>query len=175
VYVDGAWDMFNAGHAAFLKNARCFGDYLLVGVHSDAAVNEHRGWQHPTMSMHERVLNILGCRHADDVLLNAPWFIDQEMISTLGIAVVVSGSAHESSSRAANPPDPHKVPKTLGIHEEIQSEMLLSIEDIMARLQARRADVSNRFEEKQRKERDWYDRKHGLTREHGNVVTRRSK
>jgi len=175
VYVDGAWDMFNAGHAEFLKKARSFGDSLLVGVHSDATVNEHRGGQHPTMAMNERVLSVLGCREVDDVLLNAPWFIDQEMISTLAIAVVVCGTAHESASRVANPPDPHKVPKDLGIHQEVQSEMFLSIDDIMARLQTRRGDVSKRFEEKQQKEQDWYDQKHGLTREHGNMVTRRNK
>jgi len=171
VYVDGAWDMFNAGHAEFLKNARRFGDYLLVGVHSDAVVNEHRGGQHPIMSMHERVLSVQSCRHVDDVLLNAPWFINQEMISTLSVDVVVSGTAHEDASRIANPSDPHEVPKTLGIHEVIQSEMFLSIEDIMARLQAR-ADVGKRIQEKQRKEREWYDQKHGLTRNQNNVATR---
>ena len=35
VYVDGGWDMFHAGHVAFLEAAQALGDYLLVGVHND--------------------------------------------------------------------------------------------------------------------------------------------
>ena len=31
VYVAGAFDLFHAGHAAFLEAARALGDYLLVG------------------------------------------------------------------------------------------------------------------------------------------------
>ena len=33
VYVDGAWDMFHAGHVEFLQRAAELGDFLLVGVH----------------------------------------------------------------------------------------------------------------------------------------------
>ena len=42
VYVDGAWDLFHAGHVAVLRQARTFGDYVIVGVHDDAEV--HRVW-----------------------------------------------------------------------------------------------------------------------------------
>jgi len=159
VYVDGAWDMFHAGHAELLRKARALGDYLLVGVHSDAAVNEHRGSNHPIMSMHERVLSVLGCRHADDVLLNAPWTVTQEMITTLDISVVARGTVHDCAECVAEPHDPHRVPKALGIHAELESEVPLSLEEIMGRLQSRRQEVSARFVEKQRAESDWQLRK----------------
>ena len=35
VYIDGAFDLFHAGHVEILKLARELGDFLLVGIHSD--------------------------------------------------------------------------------------------------------------------------------------------
>ena len=43
VYICGAFDLFNAGHIEALKKAKEFGDFLLVGVHPDKAVNQRRG------------------------------------------------------------------------------------------------------------------------------------
>jgi ethanolamine-phosphate cytidylyltransferase len=43
VYVDGAFDLFHMGHIEFLKAAKKMGDYLIVGVHNDDLVNQHRG------------------------------------------------------------------------------------------------------------------------------------
>lgn len=54
--------MFHAGHVEFLEKAKKFGDYLIVGIHSDAVVNSHRGLNYPLMSMHERALSVLGCK-----------------------------------------------------------------------------------------------------------------
>ena len=56
VYVDGGWDMFHAGHVAFLADVRARGDYLLAGVHNDAVVNRHRGRNFPLLNLNERVL-----------------------------------------------------------------------------------------------------------------------
>ena len=38
VYLAGSWDMFHCGHNSILKKARQFGDYVIVGVHSDHEV-----------------------------------------------------------------------------------------------------------------------------------------
>ena len=77
VYVAGAFDMFHAGHVAFLERAKSsdndptppyshplcsYGDYLIVGIHADAVVNSHRGLNYPLMSVHERALSVLGCK-----------------------------------------------------------------------------------------------------------------
>ncbi|CAN0294772.1 unnamed protein product, partial [Ectocarpus sp. 4 AP-2014] len=72
VYIDGAWDMFHAGHVAILKQARDFGDYLIAGVHSDEVVNAQRGLNMPIMNLNERVLSVLGCAYVNDVLIDAP-------------------------------------------------------------------------------------------------------
>jgi ethanolamine-phosphate cytidylyltransferase len=38
------------------------GDYVLVGVHRDSVVNQRRGHNLPILTMHERVLSVLGCK-----------------------------------------------------------------------------------------------------------------
>merc|ERR1712039_869254 len=153
---------FHAGHVALLRQARELGDRVVVGVHSDEAVNQHRGSNHPIMAMRERVLSVLGCRYVDDVLLDAPWTVTQEMVATLKLAVVARGTIRDCADCVAEPHDPHAVPKALGIHVEMQSRVGLSLEEISSRLASRRQEVSARHAEKQRKETEWYRSKHGL-------------
>ena len=43
VYAHGAFDLFHSGHVRFLERARALGDFLIVGVHEDAAVRARRG------------------------------------------------------------------------------------------------------------------------------------
>jgi ethanolamine-phosphate cytidylyltransferase len=35
--------------------------------------------------MQERVLSVLGCRHVDDVLIDAPWEVSRELIASLNV------------------------------------------------------------------------------------------
>lgn len=137
VYVDGAWDMFHTGHISLLQQAKALGDRLVVGVHSDAVVNEQRGFNYPILAMNERVLSVLGCRYVDDVLLDAPWVITEEMVATLKISVVVRGTEHDCADIAtADPRDPHAIPIRLGIHQVLQSKNKTTVGDIVQRLQA---------------------------------------
>merc|ERR1712224_744004 len=132
-------------------------------VHSDAVVNQQRGYNYPILAMHERVLSVLGCRYVDDILLDAPWHITEEMIATLGIAVVARGSVHDCSDCCTmDPRDPHEVPIKQGIHQVLPSESTSTIENIVHRLQSHRREAEVRVAEKQRKERVWYCEKHGI-------------
>jgi len=160
VYVDGCWDMFHAGHIDLLRRARDFGDRLIVGVHSDAEVNAHRGANHPVLCMHERMLSVLGCRYVDDVLLDAPWLVTREMLTTLGVSVVVRGSTRDCPECFGENTDPLAVPRSMGILQEVESQSRLTIEEIFRRLQLRRADMVDRQAQKQQKEEEWYRRKH---------------
>ena len=55
VYTSGVFDLFHVGHLSVFKKAKQFGDYLIVGVHSDQDVEsykrtpiiscEQRGWK----------------------------------------------------------------------------------------------------------------------------------
>ncbi|CAN0454691.1 unnamed protein product, partial [Ectocarpus sp. 12 AP-2014] len=96
VYIDGAWDMFHAGHVAILKQARDFGDYLIAGVHSDEVVNAQRGLNMPIMNLNERVLSVLGCAYVNDVLIDAPLRMTREMIASLNIGAAVHGTVDDN-------------------------------------------------------------------------------
>ncbi|KAF6142985.1 hypothetical protein GIB67_041053 [Kingdonia uniflora] len=43
VYIDGAFDLFHAGHVEILRQARGLGDFLLVGIHTDQTVSTVKG------------------------------------------------------------------------------------------------------------------------------------
>ncbi|KAK6778239.1 hypothetical protein RDI58_024957 [Solanum bulbocastanum] len=80
VYIDGAFDLFHAGHVEILRLARGLGDFLLVGIHTDQTVSANRGGHRPIMNLHERSLSVLACRYADEVIIGAPGEVSKDMV-----------------------------------------------------------------------------------------------
>lgn len=101
VYIDGAFDLFNVGHASTLQKARELGTYLIVGIYDDETVNDLKGRNYPIMNLHERVLNVCSCKWVDDVVIGAPKTLDEDMIKSLGIQIIAQGS-HTSSKHSEN-------------------------------------------------------------------------
>lgn len=90
VYVDGGFDLFSSGHIEFLRQvkkienekaasegwnapdaakqriAQTGGDYdrgfVVVGMHDDEVINEHKGQNYPIMNIFERGLCVLQCK-----------------------------------------------------------------------------------------------------------------
>ncbi|MBA0737708.1 hypothetical protein Gogos_011159 [Gossypium gossypioides] len=83
VYIDGAFDLFHAGHVEILRVARELGDFLLVGTHNDQTISAKRGTHRPIMNLHERSLSVLACRYVDEVIIGAPWEVSKDMVSTI--------------------------------------------------------------------------------------------
>ncbi|KAF8892052.1 hypothetical protein BD779DRAFT_1610243 [Infundibulicybe gibba] len=80
VYVDGAFDAFNAGHALQLRQAKLSfpSVYLLVGVFSDRFLKS-RGVS--TSIPHvERCEVVRHCRWVDEVVADAPYRIDESLL-----------------------------------------------------------------------------------------------
>ena len=90
VYVDMVADLFHYGHVEFLKKARAFGDYLLVGIHSDEVVGSYKKGR-PIFSMEERISSVAGCRYVDEVVPNAPLTVDRSWIDLHDIHLVIHG------------------------------------------------------------------------------------
>lgn len=64
----GAFDLFHAGHALMLKEARENCDYLIVGLHIDPSVD--RDWKHrPVQSVVEREIVLNACKYVDRVII----------------------------------------------------------------------------------------------------------
>lgn len=57
VWADGCFDLMHYGHANALRQAREFGDYLVVGVHSDEEIRKNKG--PPVMTEQERYFHLL--------------------------------------------------------------------------------------------------------------------
>ncbi|KAL8492767.1 hypothetical protein ACS0TY_024093 [Phlomoides rotata] len=91
VYIDGAFDIFHAGHVEILKRARQLGDFLLVGIYTDQTVSELRGSRFPLMNLHERSLSVLACRYVDEVIIGAPWEVTKDMVSSFCISCSNNG------------------------------------------------------------------------------------
>jgi len=185
VYIDGAWDMFHCGHVAILQKAKQRGDYLVVGVHGDSTVNRRMGANLPLMNLHERVLSVLGCRHADDVLIDAPSKITQAMITSLTIAEVVRGtvsSSHVKDEENRETVDDgvddsgsdysgfdldddlserYRCPKELGIFTTIRSSTDFNLGSVVSRIQANQKVFDAKIARKKKAEKDFYIMKHG--------------
>lgn len=156
IYIDGAWDMFHCGHVTMLKEAKKRGDYVIVGVHGDAIVNRSRGANLPLMNLHERVLSLLGCRYVDDVLIDAPYVITSDMISSLNISEVVRGSKSEMRGQDVR----YAVPKEIGIFKIIESPSGFTINNIVSRIHKNHETFQAKFERKMKQENEYYEERY---------------
>ena len=164
VYIDGAFDLFHVGHIETLRSAKALGTFLYVGIHDDPTVNLHKGSNYPIMNIYERVMNVLSCRFVDEVVIGAPWVVTQDLITTLNLHVVASGTntkmdptveaailvgaANAAAGAGVSGPrlsqQPYAVPKALGIFKEIETTSNLSTEDVVRRLIKNRDDYEKR-------------------------------
>ena len=63
VFANGAFDLLHAGHVRYLEAARAQGDWLIVGVNSDASVSRSKGAGRPIVPDAERaeIVAALAC------------------------------------------------------------------------------------------------------------------
>lgn len=137
------------------------GDYLIVGVHSDAVVNQRRGMNLPLLNLHERVLSVLGCRYVDDVLIDAKYQITPDMIASLNIAEVVHGTYTDDTDDSEELEIRYKYAKEAGIFTVIPSPSDFQVENIVRRIQKNQATFQAKFERKAKVEKQFYQQKYG--------------
>ncbi|KAH8481574.1 hypothetical protein H0E87_029160 [Populus deltoides] len=207
VYIDGAFDLFHAGHVEFvaptslhifvdcssighqlsafqhgtvakanmigselilfksassrmiLRSARQLGDFLLVGIHTDQIVSEHRGKGHPIMHLHERSLSVLACRYVDEVIIGAPWEVTKDMVTTFNITLVVHGTVAENNSLLAGEPDPYAVPKSMRIFRMLDSPKTITTTSVAQRIVANHEAYVKRNAKKAENEKKYYAEK----------------
>lgn len=161
VYIDGAWDMFHAGHGMILKKARTFGDYVIVGVHGDDVVNRNMGRNFPIMNLNERVLSVLGCKFVDDVLIDAPWIVTEEMIHSLNIKAVVHGTHNADEEEEDEQDIRYAAPKQRKMFHVVPSPTSLSVEEILGRINENRQRYLEKYRKKKKKEDKYYEGRYG--------------
>jgi len=161
VYVPGEWDLFHVGHVRFLAQARKLGDFILVGCHDDSTIHSRKGLNYPLQTLHERALNVLACKHADDVILSASWRVTQDMITSMNISVVATGrnNVFAEGASVAGFGDPFEVPRALGILQIIESDCTLTMDVIAERIVEHTTTYTLRQLKKEKAEREYSEQK----------------
>ncbi|HCE75143.1 MAG TPA: hypothetical protein DEP04_00815 [Dehalococcoidia bacterium] len=128
VYVDMVADLFHYGHANFLRQAKQFGDHLIVGIHSDEVVSGYK--RTPIMSMEERIETVSSCRYVDEVVPDAPLAVDQEWLNIHRVDLVVHGDDFSDDMRQLC----YKIPIDLGILRLVSYTSEISTTEIIQRI-----------------------------------------
>lgn len=69
VFANGAFDLLHAGHVRYLEAARREGDWLVVGVNSDASVARAKGAGRPIVPAAERAEIVAALESVDAVVV----------------------------------------------------------------------------------------------------------
>ena len=69
VFTCGCYDLFHIGHLETLKEARKFGDYIIVGISSDEVIKKAKGEGRPIMGQEERAKIIAEITGVDEVIV----------------------------------------------------------------------------------------------------------
>ena len=67
-FTNGCFDLLHPGHVQYLADARALGDYLVVGLNSDASVARLKGIGRPVQDEAARAAVLLGLRSVDAVI-----------------------------------------------------------------------------------------------------------
>lgn len=150
IYVAGAFDIFHVGHVDFLEKVSALGDYVIVGLYSDKIINRTRGENYPIMSLHERVLSVLACKYVNEVVMEAPYTITEELISHFNISLVCHGKTKISVDRDGT--HPYAVAMDMGIYKEVDSCNTLTTPMVVERIVSKSNEFIRRNIEKEAKE-----------------------
>lgn len=128
VYADIVGDLFHAGHVEFFKKARSFGNYLIIGVLGDQTVEEYK--RRPVLSLEERAKVIAACQYVDEVVIDPPVRLTEEMVRDLKIDYVVHGDDFNQSLLE----DQYGVALQLGIFRTVPYTPGVSTTNIIQRI-----------------------------------------
>ncbi|MFH0968929.1 MAG: adenylyltransferase/cytidyltransferase family protein [Patescibacteria group bacterium] len=65
----GSWDLVHIGHARYFREAKKYGDILIVGVDSDEKVRARKGHGRPIVPQNERMEMVTHFRYVDMAVL----------------------------------------------------------------------------------------------------------
>jgi len=91
VFTNGCFDLLHAGHVSYLEEARRLGDFLVVGLNSDASVRRLKGPERPVNPAEHRALVLAALSCVDYVVIfeeDTP----ERLIQALSPEVLVKGA-----------------------------------------------------------------------------------
>ena len=96
VFTNGVFDILHRGHVDYLRQARSFGDVLIVGLNSDASVRRLKGAGRPLQSQRDRAALLLALEMVDYVVIFGEETPDK-LIRQIKPAVLVKGADYKIS------------------------------------------------------------------------------
>ncbi|MBU2549087.1 MAG: D-glycero-beta-D-manno-heptose 1-phosphate adenylyltransferase [Proteobacteria bacterium] len=90
VFTNGCFDLLHVGHVRYLAEARGLGDFLIVGLNSDASVTRIKGSSRPLTPEHERA-EVLAALTAVDAVVVFEQDDPLDLITRLEPDVLVKG------------------------------------------------------------------------------------
>ncbi len=94
VFTNGCFDLIHYGHLHYLAKAKDLGDYLVIGLNSDASVSRLKGKHRPIKDINSRQLQLASLSFVDLVVVfeeDTP----QELIKSLLPDVLVKGGDYK--------------------------------------------------------------------------------
>ena len=97
VFTNGCFDLIHAGHIASLEKARSLGDFLFLGLNSDASVRRLKGHGRPFNKAADRAV-VLAAMSAVDAVIVFPEDTPLKLIKTLRPDVLVKGADYTNGT-----------------------------------------------------------------------------
>jgi rfaE bifunctional protein nucleotidyltransferase chain/domain len=80
VFANGCFDVLHVGHIRYLQEARALGNYLVVGLNSDASVRRLKGEGRPVMDQQARATLLSGLECVDAISIFEDDTVDRLLI-----------------------------------------------------------------------------------------------
>lgn len=109
IFTNGCFDIVHIGHIKLLKEAKSFGDILIVGLNSDESVKKIKGASRPINNQNDRKQFLESIKYVDKVII----FNEQtpcRLIQELKPDIHVKGGDY-------NPNDYNNMPEAKIVHE----------------------------------------------------------
>lgn len=90
VFTNGCFDLLHVGHVKYLQKARSFGDFLVLGLNSDASIKRLKGENRPLIAEEERA-HILAALDCIDYVVVFDEDTPLNLIETLKPSILVKG------------------------------------------------------------------------------------
>jgi ethanolamine-phosphate cytidylyltransferase len=129
VWCDGCYDMVHFGHANSLRQAKALGGYLVVGVHTDEEITEHKG--PPVFTQEERYEMVEAVKWVDEVVRGAPYVTTIETLDKYNCDFCAHGN---DITTTADGTDTYHLVKAAGRYKEVERTQGVSTTDLVGRM-----------------------------------------
>ncbi|KAM6972527.1 LOW QUALITY PROTEIN: ethanolamine-phosphate cytidylyltransferase-like [Aplochiton taeniatus] len=129
VWCDGCYDMVHYGHSNQLRQAKAMGDYLIVGVHTDAEISKHKG--PPVFTQKERYKMVRAIKWVDEIVEGAPYVTTLETLDKYSSDFCVHG---DDITLTVDGKDTYAEVKREGRYRECRRTQGVSTTDLVGRM-----------------------------------------